>query len=483
MRTLRPIIVTAVAALAAALLPLAASGQETTPPTTEFEDNGGADWTSHQGELDFLDAVAAGSSRVRLEVLGHTLHERPLHLVTIGATAPRTAEEALESKEPVVLFVCTQHGNEPAGREACLIHLRDLAFTDDPTLIRQMQHQTILFIPTANPDGRAVNNRRNSQGIDINRDHMQLRTAEGQAIAEVIRDWQPDAAADLHEYGPSVPVFYDDEVLYLWPRNLNAHEGVRALARTLAEDYVAKGVEEDGYTAGEYGRYRALEDDYHVTQTAGDWDDGIARNALGLRHVASILLETAVTQNPNNGTGDLNTAGLQNRRVNAHVDAIDETLRFMRDLGAAVATQSEKAKEEKAQEGADRNVPLFFNGQDEDTTIDGMVLGSREESTSYADPPPCGYVLDAEQAQDAAVALALHGIATEPMEGGGVFVSMAQAAEPIIGLLLDGRAKRERVAATPVELCGEVAVIEARESATAGPALADAPVRAHLIGA
>lgn len=115
------------AALLAAPSPATAQGD---PPTTEFEDNGGADWTSFDGEQAFLAEVDARSERVSMVEVGRTLEDRPIHLVALGEPAPRTREAILA--QPSVYFVCTVHGNEPAGREACLIAIRDLAFTDAP---------------------------------------------------------------------------------------------------------------------------------------------------------------------------------------------------------------------------------------------------------------------------------------------------------------------------------------------------------------
>jgi hypothetical protein len=367
-----------------------------------------------------------------------------VQLVALGDPSPQAPAEARQ--EPTALFICSQHGNEPAGREACLRWLRDLAFSTDPALVRQLQQQTILFVPAANPDGRAHNTREN--GVeDINRDHIDLSSPEARAIAGVVRDWAPDTVVDLHEFGPPVPGLYDDDLLYLWPRNLNVDPQVRTAAKTLALEYVRKGAEARGERAGEYGRYR-IAGDYHVSQSAGDEDDGIARNTFGLRHSAGLLLETRVEQLEEGPENPVSTL-LMNRRVNTHYQAVMDTLRFMRDQGPTVSFINDNSAERKAREGAERSAPVFFNGQDEDGTLDGS---GEAQSTSFADPPPCGYSLTGAQYDKVDETMALHGINVQPRSD-GAFVSMAQAAEPVIPLLLDARATRHAVTATALNDC------------------------------
>ena len=402
------------------------------PPQTGFEQSGGAEWTTHEQEVEFLAAVDDLSKRVEVDVIGETEEGRPLHLVQIGNPAPRSAAAA--RKVPTVLYVCSQHGNEPAGREACLKLLRDLAFTDDADLVAQLKSMTILFVPSANPDGRAANTRENSLGTDINRDHLNLESKEAQAMAGVVRDYQPDLSIDLHEYGPSVPVLYDDELLYLWPRNLNVDQKVHDLAHELANEYIEPAAEEAGYSADEYGQYEVADQDIH--QSAGDGDEGIMRNAMGLRHSLGILIETAVTEDPRNGPGELtDPAALQNRRVDAHMMVALEALNYMREKGTTVAQETGAAAKRKTAEGKAGSAPVYFGGGD----------NAEPTAEQIADPPPCGYKLTGEQKGDLATTFKLLGIKVK-----GTTVSMAQPAEPMIPLLLDARGTRHAVEAEPI---------------------------------
>ena len=400
-------------------------------PLTGFEKRGGAAWTTHDEEVAFLREVARRSTRVRLEVIGTTEQGRPLHLVSLGAPAPRG------TGRPTAMFVGSQHGNEPAGRETALQLLRDLAFTTDPALVRQLSEQAVLVVPSANPDGREANRRTNSLGVDINRDHLALTQNESRAIAAVLRDLRPDVVLDLHEYGPSVPVLYDDEILYLWPRNLNVDPAVRDLSRTLAEEYIGKGARAAGFTADEYGLYKAGPQE--VVQTAGDEDEGICRNAVGLRHSLGILVESAVSPDLRNGPAEVTTAAVQLRRVASQTQVTRDTLRFLREQGSVARHVSETAPVRKADEGRRRNAPVYFGGADNDPPEPSQVVF----------PPPAAYLLTQAQAKEVGEVLRLHGI-TGRRVGADVRVEMGQAAEPLIPLLLDGRGERHVLAARPV---------------------------------
>ena len=404
------------------------------PPRSEFEESEGATWTSHAKEVAFLESVDEASKRVEMDVIGKTKGGKPLHLVRIGW--PKPAPQAKALKQPTTLFVCSQHGNEPAGREACLIRLRDLAFTEDPELLAQLKSQTILFVPSANPDGRADNTRENKDGVDINRDHLNLTSAEGQAMASVVRDWQPEAVIDLHEYGPSIPVLYDDEVLVLWPRNLNVDTEIHDQAKELALDFITADEEEAGYLTDEYGQYEVADNDIH--QSAGDGDEGIARNAMGLRHSLGILVETRVDSDLRNGPDEMNEPAVQMRRVVSHTVAIDAVLRFMRERGDKIAKITEAARTRAVKEGEQGKEPVYFGGAD----------NAEPTAEQTVDPPPCGYELSSADIKELKGVLALLEI-----DYSGTFVPMSQISEPVIPLLLDERGARHSVTGKPVQDC------------------------------
>ena len=433
----------------ATVVPVAAA-EPAPPPRTGFEVREGASWTTRAEELRFLDAVAGGSRRAGITTIGRSVEGRDLHLVRVRYPRPLPRSTAVRGR--VALFICSQHGDEPTGRETCLQWLRDLAFTQDAGLVDLLRSWTILFIPNANPDGAEAATRTNAHGIDLNRDHLNLLTPEAQTMARVIRTWRPDVILDLHEFyganpggnqpfGGSAPVVYDDEILYLWPRNLNVDPQIHALSKTLAAEYIGAGARGAGFTADEYGQYAA--GDHDVAQIAGDHDEAILRNTGALRHSISILVESNQEPDVRNGPGEIVTqSDVNRRRVASQRQAVFDTLRFLHDHADLVEMATDRAPERNAAEGRRRSGAVYFGGADNEAPGEGQVV----------DPPPCAYRLSPEQFGKVRLTLRLHAIEAIRKRS-RVVVPMGQPGKPLIPLLLDGRGSRHSVAATPLESC------------------------------
>ncbi|MFD3955509.1 MULTISPECIES: M14 family metallopeptidase [Streptomyces] len=401
--------------LAALAVPFAIAPAEAAPrpPRTAFETSDGARWTGLGEEQAFLGAVDRASDRVTVDRIGTTEEGRPLQLVRIGQPRPAAT---------TVLLICSQHGDEPAGREACLTTLRDLAFAEDRTTRAFLSRTTVLVLPTANPDGRAADTRGNADGVDINRDHIALATAEGRAIAAVVRDERPDVIYDLHEYG-ATPPYYDKDLFVLWPRNLNVADGVHGLSKTLAERYVRPAATRAGYSSGHYGIWTDPATGAPIKQTAGDGQERILRNASGLKHAAGLLIESRIDAL---SAGEKDDPALnQRRRVHSQRTALRGLFDFTDEQGTRLRTATGLSR---LAGFADRG-PVHLGGADNDPARPDQILTD----------PPCGYRLGAAQYAGVKDALALHGVRSG-QDGDGVFVPLRQSARKLIPLLLDQRA-------------------------------------------
>ncbi|MEV0171613.1 M14 family metallocarboxypeptidase [Streptomyces sp. NPDC050803] len=405
------------AALAAPLLSIPAHAADT-PPRTGFEESGGARWTSQPEEQDFLAAVDEASDRVSISRIGTTKQDRPLQLVRIG-TRPSTR---------TVLLVCSQHGDEPSGREACLTTIRDLAYAEDERTRRFLSNTTLLVVPTANPDGRAADTRGNGDGVDINRDHLALRTAEGRALAAVVRDRRPDVIYDLHEYG-GTPLYYEKDLFDLWPRNLNTAPAVHEEAQALSLDYVRPAAEADGYTTGTYGIWTDPVTGEPIRQVAGDGQERILRNMSGIKHAVGLLIESRVEP-----LTDVPEPVNNLRRVNSQLSALDGLFGFAGERGAEVDAATSAAR----LAGWRDTGPVYVGGADNDPPEPAEVIQD----------PPCGYRLTTDQYAQVKDELALHGVRTN-----GTYVPLRQSLRALVPLLLDERAPYHLTAAEPDTDC------------------------------
>lgn len=167
---------------------------------TGFEESGKTEWTTKPQEWDFYDALTP-TDRVHVQSLGPaTQYLEALQVPLVTVDLPDTPANA-----PTILFVGLQHGNEPAGREAILSTIRDLAKTTKPDLVELLRRCRFHFMPTANPNGfpqyRTVPG---GGGRQMNREHASLAVVESQYVQQTITDLDPILVVDCHEhYSPS----------------------------------------------------------------------------------------------------------------------------------------------------------------------------------------------------------------------------------------------------------------------------------------
>lgn len=390
---------------------------------TPFETSDGATLTTYEQEQEFLGEVAAASPRVALTEIGRTNQGRAIQMVRIGHPVAPTEEEA--AQQPAMLIVCSIHGNEVTPREACLRLVRDLAFGADEDVARWLDGRNLLIIPNPNADGRAANTRGNADGIDVNRDYIAAETPEGRALVSVVATYEPQVIVDGHHC-------CSEALVPLWTRNLNMHEPLRALARSLVQDEIRGVGAETGLT--------------HALYNSGG-DEGILRNYGGLRHAASILVETAGGAIPGRveeASGPRVTGNRRLRGAAAQTFAIETTLDWWIDN-----TEELDETIRDAQEAAEANEgPVYLGGADNSPPGPGQVL----------DPAPCGYFITDTQWEDPSIRarLELHRISyDEDAIEGGVLVPLAQRARNVIPLLVDGAATRSIVSALRLSDCDD----------------------------
>lgn len=309
---------------------------------------------------------------------------------------------------PAALLIGQQHGDEPAGAEALLVVAERLANPADP-LAAVLEHVDVVVLPRANPDGARAGQRRNAAGQDPNRDHLRMASPEAQAIAALMQRWRPVMVADLHEYlalGGYVArlgAIKRHDLLVQGPATPNLPPAIAAateawLRQPLAEVLDAQRIRHDWY----HVQPTASEADGQPAFSMGGLSAGLARNAAGLRHAPTLLLESRGF--------DLGRLHLQ-RRVHAQVVAVDALLRaaaahaddlvvLRDDADAAVAARACRGTiaVEMAMTQERRRLRMVdpMTGADVDVEVAWASALALQPRRSRA--RPCAYWLAADQA-------------------------------------------------------------------------------------
>ena len=138
---------------------------------------------------------AAHPKLITVEVIGRSFHDRDIRMMSLG-------------REPKTILLWSQmHGDEPTATPA-LLDLADFLARESarPEVTAILDAFTLRMIPMLNPDGAAAYERRNAQGIDINRDALMLTTPEGQLLKTIRDRFSPILGFNLHDQGRRVTV-------------------------------------------------------------------------------------------------------------------------------------------------------------------------------------------------------------------------------------------------------------------------------------
>lgn len=122
------------------------------------------------------------------EEIGRSVEERPIFLVRLGTGPAR------------ILLWSQMHGDEPTATAALIDVFNYLVKNRDETFVKEiLEKTTVLAVPMLNPDGAEKFQRRNAQGLDINRDARDLQSPEGKILFDLKETYRPDFGFNLHD--------------------------------------------------------------------------------------------------------------------------------------------------------------------------------------------------------------------------------------------------------------------------------------------
>jgi len=130
---------------------------------------------------------ALSSDLLRVSEVGKSLEGREIWDVTFG-TGPF-----------VVMMWSQMHGDEPTATSALFDLYEYLQkHRSEPAVQRILTSLTVHTVPMLNPDGAERWQRRNVQGLDINRDALLVQSPEGQLLKRLRDEWNPRVGFNLH---------------------------------------------------------------------------------------------------------------------------------------------------------------------------------------------------------------------------------------------------------------------------------------------
>lgn len=197
-------------------------------------------------QLEPLIEGLQANPKFEVNKVGESIEGRDLNLISIGTGA-------------VDVFLWSQmHGNEPTATQA-IFDILNFLDSDDfkkekSTILSKLR---VHFLPMLNPDGAEVFQRRNTLGIDINRDALRLQSPEGQTLKRVRDSLEADFGFNLHDQS----TYYNAEltekpatISYLAPaynyeKEINEVRGNAMKVIVFMNDIIQK------YAPGQVGRY------------------------------------------------------------------------------------------------------------------------------------------------------------------------------------------------------------------------------------
>ncbi len=240
---------------------------------------------TYESLVSYLETQDAKQERLALEVIGETVKGRDIYL----------AKYISNPKNPTILFLTQQHGNEQLTTEGALEFIKHLGTNKTKGLLDNVN---ILIIPMLNADGAMgdVNfplddylakgdrhlTRANANGIDLNREHdkkTDQMQVEVKALHEnVFAKYDIDYMIDLHHQGTLSET--DGELVsgsILYPTNANVKPEVLEASKKLGA-VVYNSIEPAGW--GHIGKYD------------GGSGENIGRNGAAVRYdIATLLFE------------------------------------------------------------------------------------------------------------------------------------------------------------------------------------------------
>lgn len=209
--------------------------------TTRAEETDYLETTRYNEAIGFIEVAVAQHPLLHTTTFGYTSEGRALPLVVYGDVADASPEAVRASGKLRIYVQGSIHAGEICGKEAILMLIRDLASGKNAAWADSL---VLLLAPIYNADGNErvrINNRprqngpyagmgqrTNAQGLDLNRDHMKVKSPEARSFIRMMNEYDPHILIDLHTTNGTQHAYH---VTYSPPLNPNTDEAIIDLLR------------------------------------------------------------------------------------------------------------------------------------------------------------------------------------------------------------------------------------------------------------
>lgn len=268
--------------------------------TTAAERTNFEETTRYDEVMAFLDVAVAQHPDLHLTTFGYSLEGRPLPLVIFGKTASMDPDAVRASDRLRIFIQGNIHAGEVCGKEALLMLIRSMA---------QGTHEVwadsalIMMAPIYNADGNervnlfnrprqngplaGMGQRPNAQGLDLNRDHMKMKSPEARSLIRLMNEYDPHVLVDLHTTNGTRHGYH---ITFSPPLNPNTDMAIDGMLRNELLPAVQEGLKvRSGWDSYYYGNlpFRRGEAGWYTF----DHRPRFNNNYIGLRNRVAILSE------------------------------------------------------------------------------------------------------------------------------------------------------------------------------------------------
>jgi hypothetical protein len=242
--------------------------------------------TLHSELSHFIKDIDRKSDLIKTGVIAKSAEGREIYAVYFS----KGVFGKDESKIKVLIFA-QQHGNEQSGKEGALLLINELLKPENRYLFNKID---FALVPQMNPDGSEKNQRRNSNKMDLNRNHLILTEPETIGLHNLFNKYLFEVTMDVHEYSP-----YGDTWKYFGYRenndeevgantNINVSEDIRILSAKEYLPFIRKYLNDRNYSYFEYSPGGPPDTDY-IRHSTFDINDG--RQSFGIQNTFSFIQE------------------------------------------------------------------------------------------------------------------------------------------------------------------------------------------------